>query len=107
MYSRDDLLYITLMADLKLLLRTTPKYVSLLAQNGIVTVQDFLQYFPRAYEDRSNLKTLNEINQDSMFFKNEKNEKVMVKCQIVKKSVFYRGGKKIYDIQFADELGNK
>ena len=94
------------MADLKLLLKTTPKYVSLLADNGIVTVQDFLQYFPRTYEDRSNLKTLNDITQDSMFFKNEKNEKVMVKGQIVKKGVFYRGGKQIYNIRFKDELGN-
>jgi len=49
------------MIDLKSLLKTTPKYVSLLAKNGIVTAQDLLQYFPRAYEDRSTIRNLNEL----------------------------------------------
>jgi len=49
------------MIDLKTALKTTSKYVALLADNGIVTVKDFLQYFPRAYEDRSTIKNLNEL----------------------------------------------
>lgn len=85
------------MTDLKSLLKTTPKYIALLAKNGIVTVQDLLQYFPRTYEDRSNLKMLDELTQS---------EKVMVKGNIIKKNIFFRGGKRIYDIRFVDERGN-
>ncbi|MEI7919635.1 MAG: hypothetical protein WCH65_05580 [bacterium] len=50
-----------LLMDLKTTLKTTPKYIALLADNGIVTVKDFLQYFPRAYEDRSTIRNLNEL----------------------------------------------
>jgi RecG-like helicase len=49
------------MTDLKTLLKTTPKYVSLLAKNGIVTPHDLLQYFPRTYEDRSTIRNLHEL----------------------------------------------
>ena len=33
-------------------LKTTPRYVQILAQNGITTMRDFFNYFPRAYENR-------------------------------------------------------
>lgn len=45
------------MQALKEYLKTTPKYINLLAANGIVTMKDFFQYFPRAYEDRKNMVT--------------------------------------------------
>lgn len=86
--------------ELKNLLKTTPKYVSLLERNGIKTVKDFLQYFPRTYEDRSNLRTL-----DQLVF-NEKGV-TTTKGKITVKKVFSRGGKRIYDIQFIDENWQK
>lgn len=88
------------MTDLKTALKTTPKYIKLLAAEGITTVKDFLQYFPRAYEDRSTIRNLNEL----IF-----NEKGMTatKGKITKKSIFARGGKKIYTINFVDTVGNK
>jgi len=88
------------MIDLKTALKTTSKYVALLADNGIVTVKDFLQYFPRAYEDRSTIKNLNEL----VF-----NEKwiTATKWKIVSKKIFARWWKKIYDIGFVDSVGNK
>lgn len=59
-----------------------------------------MQYFPRAYEDRSTIRNLNEL----IF-----NEKGMTatKGKIMKKSIFMRGGKRIYTINFVDTIGNK
>ena len=86
--------------ELKLALRTTPKYIKILAAEGITTVKDFLQYFPRAYEDRSTIRNLNEL------VLNEKGI-AATKGKIVKKSIFMRGGKRIYTINFVDPIGNK
>jgi hypothetical protein len=44
-----------LLMDLKTLLKTTPRYISLLALNGISTPKQLLLNFPRTYEDRSTL----------------------------------------------------
>ncbi|MFA5748292.1 MAG: hypothetical protein WC872_04260, partial [Candidatus Absconditabacterales bacterium] len=88
------------MSDLKSTLKTTPKYISILAKNGINTIKDFLQYFPRTYEDRASIRNLKEL----IF--NEKGI-TATKGQIISKKFFARGGKKIYDIQFLDEIGNK
>ncbi|MEI6117762.1 MAG: hypothetical protein WCP92_00405 [bacterium] len=72
------------MTELKIALKTTPKYIKILADEGITTVKDFLQYYPRAYEDRSTIRNLNEL----IF-----NEKGMTatKGKIIKKSIFMRG----------------
>ena len=75
--------YYISMSDLKLLLKTTPKYIAILAKNGIITIKDFLQYFPRAYEDRSTIRNLNEL----VF--NEKGI-TATKGQITSKSIFAR-----------------
>lgn len=71
------------MTELKIALKTTPKYIKILADEGITTVKDFLQYYPRAYEDRSTIRNLNEL----IF-----NEKGLTatKGKIVKKSIFMR-----------------
>jgi RecG-like helicase len=71
------------MTDLKSSLKTTPKYIKILADEGITTVKDFLQYYPRAYEDRSTIRNLNEL----IF-----NEKGLTatKGKIIKKSIFMR-----------------
>jgi ATP-dependent DNA helicase RecG len=87
------------MSDFKSLLKTTPKYISLLAKNGIVNVHDLLQYFPRTYEDRSTIRNLNEL----IF--NEKGV-TATKGKIIIKNVFMKGSKRIYDIKFVDPAGN-
>ncbi len=88
------------MWELKALLKTTPKYISILEKNGILTIKDFLQHFPRTYEDRSTIRPLDEL---------QVNEKgiAATKGHILSKSIFARGGKRIYDIKFVDEKGNK
>ena len=88
------------MSELKSLLKTTPKYISILEKNGIFKLKDFLQYFPRTYEDRSTIRNLNEL----IF--NEKGI-TATKGHITSKSIFARGGKRIYDIKFQDPAGNK
>ena len=86
--------------ELKATLKTTPKYIKILAAEGITTVKDFLQYFPRAYEDRSTIRNLNEL----IF-----NEKGMTatKGKIIKKTIFMRWWRRIYTINFVDPVGNK
>jgi ATP-dependent DNA helicase RecG len=86
--------------ELKALLKTTPKYIKILADQWITTVKDFLQYFPRAYEDRSTIRNLNEL----IF--NEKGI-TATKGKIIKKNIFMRWGRRIYDISFVDPIGNK
>lgn len=86
--------------ELKAALKTTPKYIKILADAWITSVKDFLQYFPRAYEDRSTIRNLNEL----IF--NEKGI-TATKGKIVSKKIFMRGGRRIYDISFVDLIGNK
>lgn len=88
------------MMELKIALKTTPKYIKILADQWITTVKDFLQYFPRTYEDRSTIKNLNELIFNEKWF-------TATKGKIIKKSIFVRGGKKIYTINFIDPIGNK
>ena len=85
--------------DLKWILRTTPRYVSILAQNGIVSLKDFFNNFPRTYEDRSHIKPLNELLFD------EKG-KTATKGQIVQKKQWRRGWKTMYDVKFEDQNGS-
>jgi len=85
--------------ELKSLLRTTSRYVTILEQNGITTLKDFFNYFPRAYEDRSNIRPLNDLIFD------EKG-KTATKGMIVQKKQRMGGGKMRYEIKFADENGN-
>ncbi|MFZ2719024.1 MAG: ATP-dependent DNA helicase RecG [Candidatus Absconditicoccaceae bacterium] len=69
-------------------------------KNGIHNPKDFLQYFPRTYEDRTKIRNLNELIFD------EKGG-TTTKGKIISKKVFMRGSKRIYDIGFVDEIGNK
>jgi len=87
------------METFKELLKTTPKYIALLAKNGIKNPKDLLQYFPRTYEDRTNMNTLDALIYD------EKGMTTTKWC-IIEKKFFARGGKKIYDIKFEDIKGN-
>lgn len=88
------------MIDLKTTLKTTSKYINILADQWITTVKDFLQYFPRTYEDRSTIRNLHEL----IF--NEKGI-TATKWHILTKKIFMRGWRRIYDISFVDPVGNK
>jgi ATP-dependent DNA helicase RecG len=85
--------------ELKQLLHTTPRYIAILEQNNIKTLRDFFNYFPRTYEDRSQIRPLNELVFDAK-------GSTATKGQIIQKKQWMRGGKTIYDIKFADQYGN-
>ncbi|MDR2189641.1 MAG: hypothetical protein LBP53_00080 [Candidatus Peribacteria bacterium] len=85
--------------ELKTLLHTTSRYIAILEQNGIKTLKDFFNYFPRTYEDRSQTRPLNELIFDAKGI-------TATKGQILQKKQRMRGGKTIYDIKFTDENGN-
>gem|GEM_PF-3575923 len=50
--------------ELKSLLRTTPKYINILASNGITDLKQLMLTFPRTYEDRQEIKTLSKVTTD-------------------------------------------
>lgn len=84
--------------SLKQLLRTTDKFVHILASAGITSIQDLLRYFPRAYEDRRNLTTIAALLFDDTI--------QTVKAQVVKKNLIRTpSGKKLSEIQLQDESG--
>jgi len=85
--------------DLKQLLKTSPRYISLLAQTWIQSVKDFLLCFPRAYEDRWTLKTFETLEFES---------KVAQSCKVLvtNKTVQPRWNKKLYSIEITDSNGD-
>ncbi|NOZ43647.1 MAG: hypothetical protein GXP45_00460 [bacterium] len=87
------------MLDLKKTLKTTSKYKQILNDNNIFSIKDFLLYFPRDYENRENLKLLQDINFDDK-------DTVSVKIQVLGKKLLPRRGKKIYEIEVQDEEGS-
>lgn len=50
---------------LKQLLKTTTPYLHKLADAGITTPEEFVYYLPRAYEDRSQIISLREVETDT------------------------------------------
>lgn len=88
------------MEDLKKYLRTTPKYLQLLATNWITTIRDFFLNFPRTYEDRKNIVLLQDIQSEQVQY--------TVKLFIDSMSVIRTGkGKKIIVFQTHDETEQK
>ncbi len=55
---------LTILSSVKNVLKTTKKHFALLEEMGIFTIEDFLLYFPREYEDRSSITELSEIRAD-------------------------------------------
>lgn len=86
------------MIDLKKILKTNGRYIQILAENGIHTVADLLQYFPRTYEDRSSILTLKNLYIDWQ-------TTIATKWQIIEKKFSPRWGKKVYEIMFQDQDG--
>ena len=83
------------MKTLKEYLKTTPKYVNLLQANGVATMKQFLQYFPRTYEDRKNMVTLHEMQSEDIAYS--------VKVHVQKKVLIKTPrGKKILELQVVD-----
>ncbi len=85
------------MSELSTKLKTTQKYIDILAANNIKTTKDLLEYFPRTYEDRAHILNLSQLEIWSK-------ESVAVKWFITEKKFIPRGRKHIYDIIFIDEL---
>ena len=88
------------MKPLKEYLKTTPKYISLLAAGGIVTIKDFFQYYPRAYEDRKNMVTLAQIASDEEIY----SVKVITRTKTLIKT---GRGRKIIEMKVEDIDGGK
>lgn len=88
------------MINFKKTLKTNDRYIKILQKNWINSLKDFLQYFPRDYEDRENLVTLDQINVLDKTISS-------VKWFITDKRFFQRWTKKIYSIKFTDEKWNK
>lgn len=87
-------------APLKSLLKTVSRYETILANNGILSVKDFLNYFPRTYEDRSSLSLVKHLDATN-------NEVQSVVGQIVEKKALPRGRKKLYEVRFHDVDGDE
>jgi len=83
------------MTELKKELKTTTKYIKILQENGIQNTKDFLQYFPRAYEDRSGLKKVKEISLDNSIT-------ITIKAKVIEKKVLPRWNRKIYEVKVKD-----
>jgi len=49
--------------DLKTFLKTTDRYVNILKEHNINTPEDFFYYFPRSYEDRTEIKKISQLQE--------------------------------------------
>lgn len=88
------------MMELKNYLKTTPKYIQLLAQNGIKTIRDFFLNFPRTYEDRKNIVLLQDIQSEQVQY----TVKLFLDSMTILKTGKWR---KIIVYQAHDETGRK
>ncbi len=86
--------------ELKDYIKTTPKYVNLLAANEIKTIRDFFMYFPRAYEDRKNIVPLSALQSEQIQY----TVKIVVTNMAIIKTAKWR---KVVTFQVADEAGTK
>lgn len=84
--------------SLQSLLKTSKRYLDLLALEGIHTPKDFLEFFPRTHEDRATILPLSQLDLHN-------NETQSSKVHITDKTVLPRGSKKLYQITFEDADG--
>lgn len=75
-----------------------PKLGDVLRKKGVATVQDLLEWYPRAYEDRRAARNIASLQPDEI---------VSLKAQVVRVSSFNMGksSRKIYDITLRDDTG--
>lgn len=85
-------------SDLQFVRGIGPKLASVFSKNGLRTVGDFLENFPRAYEDRRAARHISTLKE---------NDIVSLKASIVSVSsyVMGRSTRKIYDILIKDSSG--
>lgn len=88
------------MNSLKEYLKTTPKYITLLAENGIQTIRDFFLNFPRTYEDRKNLVLLHDIQSEQIVY----TVKLFLQSMVILKTWKWR---KIITFSCVDSVGTK
>lgn len=88
-----------LSTSLSKVLRTKPEYIDELAGMGIATVQDLLEYLPRAHEDLSDMATIHSAKLDT---------KVSIRGVVDSlKLVRTRTGKKLVTASFTDSEGTE
>lgn len=80
------------------LLSTTKAHLNLLEQVGVTTVGDFIKYFPRTYNDQSNLSRIIDIRTDQV-----NTIKGTISAIVELKTRF---GKKLIKARFTDETGS-
>ena len=90
------------MQDLKKLLRTTDRYIAILNVNGIFSLKDLLNYFPKTHEDRLLIQDSFQVQESLEDPKQKQRVRVFV---TEKKIMMLRNKKKIYDVRFHDEFG--
>ena len=83
------------MEDFKKQLKTTSKHFDTLNINWIRSFKDLFQFFPRAYEDRSDIKNISNLEFD-------KSQTLRAKV-VSKKPVIFWNGRKIREIHITDE----
>lgn len=82
------------------LLKTTGKQIGILSLNGITTTDDLLRYFPRTYEDRTQIKTIDQIVYDG--------SSQVLKWRIIKKWMIRTPTwKTLIEMQFVDKHDNQ
>lgn len=99
--------------DLKKALKTTERYIAILNSWGIFSMKDFLNYFPRTHEDRQTIMNISDaqsvwwlLAQENT--KTSSNGKISLRAVVTEKKVMVlRTKKKIYEIKFEDENGQK
>lgn len=76
-----------------------PKYARLLEKLKIHTIEDFLLYYPRSYQDRSNIKKINQLEED---------ETALIRGHIslIMRSGYGYGKKRTLRLSVTDGIGN-
>ena len=86
------------MQDLKKFLKTSDRFVRILNQEWIQTPKDFFYYFPKDYEDRTQIKKVSQL---------QEGVKSVVKVKVVDKSVITTPKwKKLIEFKLEDEDKN-
>ena len=84
--------------ELKTFLKTTDRFVNILAEKGIRKAEDFFYYFPKDYEDRTEIKKISQLQEWV---------KAVIKAQIVEKNVITTPRwKKLIEFKLQDEDNN-
>ena len=75
-----------------------PKLGEILRKKGVATVQDLLEWYPRAYEDRRAARTIASLKPDEL---------VSLRAKVIRVSSFNLGAsrRKVYDVILSDGTG--